>query len=40
MGRPFTHVAALLLLLVAAAHVYRYFTGMSVVVAGHDIPMW
>lgn len=38
--KPFTTIAALLLIVVAAAHAYRLYTGMAVVVNGHDIPMW
>jgi hypothetical protein len=38
--KPFSAIAGLLLLVVAAAHVYRLYSGMPVVVNGHDIPMW
>ncbi len=38
--KPFTLVAALLLLVVAAAHAYRLYAGLGVVVAGHVIPLW
>jgi len=40
MGKPFTHIAALLLLVVAAAHVYRLYAGLAVVAGSHDIPLW
>jgi hypothetical protein len=40
MSKPFTHIAALLLLVVAAAHAYRLYAGLAVVVGRHDIPMW
>lgn len=39
MRKPFTVIAALLLLLVAAVHVYRALTGMELVVNGQDVPM-
>jgi hypothetical protein len=37
--KPFTTIAALLLLAVAAAHAYRIYAGLSVVVGGHDVSM-
>jgi len=37
--KPFTTIAALIFLLVAAAHVYRAYAGLPVVVDGHDIPV-
>jgi len=40
MAKPFTMIAALLLLIVAVAHVYRLFTGFSVVVGGAEVPLW
>jgi hypothetical protein len=40
MAKPFTHIAALLLLVVAAAHAYRLYAGLAVVVGAHDIPQW
>jgi hypothetical protein len=40
MSRPFSHIAGLVLLIVAAAHAYRLYAGLTLVVAGHDIPMW
>lgn len=38
--KVFTVLTALLLLLIAAAHGYRAYTGMEVVVATHMIPVW
>ena len=35
----FTLVGALIFLIVAAAHAYRLYTGMSVTVGGHVIAM-
>jgi hypothetical protein len=35
----FTFLGALVFLIVAAAHAYRLYTGMSVSVGGHIIPM-
>jgi hypothetical protein len=40
MTRFFTVVSALLLLAVAAAHAYRLYSHISVVVGRHDIPLW
>lgn len=40
MSKPFSHIAALVLLIVAVAHVYRLYADFTVVVAGHDIPLW
>ena len=39
-SRPFTTIAAVLLGLVALAHVYRLFTHFHVIVGSHTIPMW
>jgi len=39
MSKPFTTLGAIVFLLVAAAHVYRIYAGLSVVVGGHDISM-
>ena len=36
----FTSLAAVLLLAVAAAHAYRLYAHISVVVGSHDIPLW
>ena len=38
--KPFTTIAALVLLIVAAAHVYRLVVGLSVSIDGHILPMW
>ena len=40
MSKPFTMVAALLLLVVAAAHAYRLYAGMNITIGSHDIPLW
>ena len=40
MSKPFTLIAALVLLAVAAAHAYRLYAHLSIVVGGHDIPLW
>ena len=40
MSKPFTFLAALVLLVVAVAHAYRLYTGMSVIVGTHDVPLW
>ena len=37
MSKPFTMIAALLLLVVAAAHAYRAYAGLDLIVAGHAI---
>lgn len=39
MSRPFTIVAAIILLAVAAAHVFRIAAGVAVMVGSHDIPL-
>ncbi len=36
----FTIIAALLLLVIAAAHAYRAYAGIDLVVASHVIPIW
>jgi hypothetical protein len=38
--KPFTTIAGLLLLAVAAAHAYRLYTHAMISVAGHDVPLW
>jgi hypothetical protein len=38
--KVFTILTALLLFLIAAAHGYRAYTGMEVIVAQHIIPIW
>ena len=40
MGRPFTIVAGVLLIVVAIAHALRIFYQMPVTVDATDIPMW
>jgi hypothetical protein len=39
MSKPFTIIAAIIFLLVAAAHAYRAYAGLAVVVGGHEIPV-
>jgi len=39
MSKPFTVIAAIIFLIVAAAHAYRAYTGVTVVVDGHEVPM-
>ena len=39
MSKPFTLIAAIVFLLVAAAHAYRAYAGLAVVVGGHEISM-
>jgi len=39
MSKPFTIIGAIVFLLVAAAHVYRIYAGLTVTVGPHDIPM-
>lgn len=39
MSKPFTTIGAVIFLIVAAAHAYRAYSGFTVVVDGHDIPM-
>ena len=38
--KPFTTIAAVVLLIVAAAHAYRLVAGVSVSLDGHLVPMW
>jgi lipopolysaccharide export LptBFGC system permease protein LptF len=38
-SKPFTMIAALLLLIVAGVHAYRLATGMAVEVQGSAVPM-
>jgi len=38
--KPFTTLTVLLLLLVAAAHIYRLATDMVLDMNGTEIPMW
>jgi len=37
--KPFTLISALVFFAVAAAHAYRIYAGLSVVIGAHDIPM-
>jgi len=39
MTKPFTVIAAILLLLVAAAHAYRAYAGLDFIFAGHVVPI-
>ncbi|MBV8976025.1 MAG: hypothetical protein JO261_01765 [Alphaproteobacteria bacterium] len=39
MSKPFTVIAGLLLLVVAAAHFYRIYAGWDIIAGGHSIPM-
>jgi hypothetical protein len=39
MSKPFTTIGAIVFLIVAAAHAYRIYAGLAVVVGAHDIPM-
>jgi len=38
--KPFTTLAAVVLLVVAAAHVYRLAVSLNVSIDGHILPMW
>jgi len=38
--KPFTTIAALLLLLIAIVHIYRLYSGMPVIVNGQTLPLW
>jgi hypothetical protein len=40
MSKPFTHIAGLLLLIVAAVHAYRLYAGLSIVIGGNVVPLW
>jgi len=40
MTRLSIGLAAVIFLLVAVAHAYRLYAGWSVVIHGHDVPMW
>jgi hypothetical protein len=41
MRKPFTLIGAILLLIVAAAHLYRAYAGIDIGVAGQVMPvMW
>ena len=39
MSKPFTTLGAIVFLVVAAAHAYRIYSGLTVVVGGHEISM-
>jgi hypothetical protein len=38
--KPFSTLAGLLLLVVAAAHAYRLYSGMEIDLNGTVLPMW
>jgi hypothetical protein len=38
--KPFATIAALVFLLVAAAHAYRIYMGWAIVAGPYDVPMW
>jgi hypothetical protein len=38
--KPFTMLAALVFLVVAAVHAYRAYAGWTIIVGPYDIPMW
>jgi hypothetical protein len=38
--KPFTTIAAIILAILALAHVYRFVRGLDLVVNGHAIPLW
>jgi hypothetical protein len=40
MSKLFTRLAAVLFLLAGAVHAYRVYSGFSLVVHGHAIPVW
>lgn len=41
MSKPFTFIAALVLLAAGAAHAYRLYSGaITVTIAGQALPMW
>jgi hypothetical protein len=40
MSKPFTIIAALLLLAIAAGHAARAYYGLDLVAAGHIVPIW
>jgi hypothetical protein len=39
MGKPFTTIAALLLLVIAVGQAVRAYLGLEVVIDGHQIPI-
>jgi len=38
--KPFTTLAAIVFLVVAAVHAYRVYIGWAIVVGPYDIPVW
>ena len=40
MNKPFTIATAGLLMAVMVAHIYRLFSGVTVVLGTHQVPMW
>ena len=40
MSKPFTMLAALLLVVVAAAHAYRIYSGIDITIDGQMVPIW
>jgi hypothetical protein len=38
--KPFTLLAALVFLVVAAAHAYRVYMGWAITAGPYDVPMW
>lgn len=40
MRKPFTLIGAILLLIVAGAHVYRAYSGFDAEMDGALVPMW
>jgi hypothetical protein len=40
MAKPFSTITALLLLFVAAGHVYRLMAGIPVTAGGYAVPLW
>lgn len=38
--KPFTTIAALLFLVVAAAHAYRAYMGWAIVAGPYNVPLW
>jgi hypothetical protein len=39
MSKPFTAIAAVVFLAVAAAHAYRIYANLGVTLGHHDVPM-
>jgi len=37
--KPFTTIAGLLFLIIAAVHAYRLYTGFAITAAGYSIPV-